>query len=67
MFTDCLQTVSPLQILGIATFDGICENSQLHKKLLPRNLAWDREYQNLWSLGALRLLKQSKTHEYGSL
>jgi hypothetical protein len=67
VFTACLQAVRPLQLLGIATFDGICDNSQMHKESLPHNLAWDREYQNLWSVGALRPPKQSKTHEYGSL
>lgn len=28
-------------------------------------MAWEREYQTLWSVGALRPTKQSKTHEYG--
>jgi hypothetical protein len=27
----CLQAVSPIQPVGIATFDGICGNSQLCK------------------------------------
>jgi len=35
VFTACLQAVSPLELLGIAPFDGISDNAQLHKKTSP--------------------------------